>query len=172
MVVAEFHSQLYILKRIYSGAAHLLKVSKESCKTHAKNLPTIRRPCLIPTCDQETGARKVFISSCKPTASFQGRISFLWSSLYSVLIFRVVLHIGNDERDVSTYLHTWHFDEMNRLERQNLDAIRPVLASGAVFVFIFTFRFYRFVNSFIIHVCCLCYRHRTQNELWLSIALS
>lgn len=147
MVVAEFHCKLNILKRISNVTAHLLKVSKESFKIHEiKNLPTIRRPCLIPTCDQETGARKVFISSCKPTASFQGRISFLWSSLYSVLIFRVVLHIGNDERDVSTHLHTWHFDEMNRLERQNLDAIRPVLASGAVFVFIFTFQFYRFVN--------------------------
>lgn len=31
---------------------------------------------------------------------------------------------------------------MNRLEGQNLDTIRPVLASGAVFVFIFTFQFY------------------------------
>ncbi|KAJ7386263.1 Sorting nexin-14 [Desmophyllum pertusum] len=31
---------------------------------------------------------------------------------------------------------------MNRLERQNFDTIRPVLASGAVFVFIFTFQFY------------------------------
>ena len=35
---------------------------------------------------------------------------------------------------------------MNRLERENLDSIRPVLASGAVFVFIFTFQFYRYFD--------------------------
>lgn len=37
-------------------------------------------------------------------------------------------------------------DEMNRLEGENLDSIRPVLASGAVFVFIFTFQFYRYFD--------------------------
>ena len=35
---------------------------------------------------------------------------------------------------------------MNRLEGENLDSIRPVLASGAVFVFIFTFQFYRYFD--------------------------
>ena len=54
----------------------------------------------------------------------------------------MVLHKERKE-DKST---TLHFDEMNRLERQNFDTIRPVLASGAVFVFIFTFQFYRYLN--------------------------
>ena len=32
---------------------------------------------------------------------------------------------------------------MNTFERRDFESIRPVLVSGAVFVFIFTFQFYR-----------------------------
>lgn len=63
------------------------------------------------------------------------------SKIGSVWTFHLLLHEVIEEEEKST---SWHFDEMKRLEGQNLDTIRPVLASGAVFVFIFTFQFYRY----------------------------
>ena len=51
-------------------------------------------------------------------------------------IFQGVLH----KKDDGTVVY-----EMIRSDRQNLETIRPVLASGAFFVIIFTFQFYRLV---------------------------
>ena len=56
---------------------------------------------------------------------------------------------------------------MNRSDRQNLETIRPVLASGAVFVIIFTFQFYRLVFYYIFSYL-LFDQHPTQNELWFG----
>ena len=71
------------------------------------------------------------------------------------LIFQGVLH----KKDDGTVVY-----EMNRSDRQNLETIRPVLASGAVFVIIFTFQFYRLVFYYIFSYLFFD-QHPTQNEL-------
>ena len=69
---------------------------------------------------------------------------------------------GNQHHDVLT--------KMNRLEGQNLDTIRPVLASGAVFVFIFTFQFYRYCKFPSLITCDSCSSQRALvgAELWFN----
>ena len=49
--------------------------------------------------------------------------------------------------DPSLNRGTWYSRGMNGFERRDFDSIRPVLASGAVFVFIFTFQFYRYAEN-------------------------
>ena len=70
-------------------------------------------------------------------------------------IFQGVLHKKDD--GIVVY-------EMIRSDRQNLETIRPVLASGAFFVIIFTFQFYRLVFYYIFSYL-LFDQHPTQNEL-------
>lgn len=74
------------------------------------------------------------------------------------LIFQGVLH----KKDDGTVVY-----EMDRSDRQNLETIRPVLASGAVFLIIFTFQFYRLVFHYIFSYL-LFDQHPTQNELWFG----
>ena len=76
---------------------------------------------------------KVPVLSCKRHVLLQKKS--VWTS-HVLLHDEVSKEAENQHHDVLT--------KMNRLEGQNLDTIRPVLASGAVFVFIFTFQFYRY----------------------------
>lgn len=74
------------------------------------------------------------VSSCHVSVMYCSKKWALWSS--HLLLHDVIEEADTQHHDVLT--------KMNRLEGQNLDTIRPVLASGAVFVFIFTFQFYRY----------------------------
>lgn len=57
--------------------------------------------------------------------------------------FRALLHGSITIKEIDNK-HDNSSREMNKFERREFDSIRPVLASGAVFVFIFTFQFYRY----------------------------
>ena len=90
------------------------------------------------------------VSCCHVSVMYCSKEGFVWNS-------HSVLH----EVIVEAETHQYHdLTKMNRLEGQNLDTIRPVLASGAVFVFIFTFQFYRYrkFSNLIIGDSCSCHR--------------
>lgn len=74
------------------------------------------------------------VSSCHVSVMHCSKQWAVWTS--HLLLHDVIEEADTQHHDVLT--------KMNRLEGQNLDTIRPVLASGAVFVFIFTFQFYRY----------------------------